>query len=368
MQLPVIQKVRGLHLELSVFWHNFSYHALDVVHAVFLDGAAVELIEVLAGGAHVDIEHIYVRIGIFFAAEHGVLCRIHAADFGAIALALLRVFAPRAHALDKNDRLRVRTIGRTKQRSARGACRVHETLKLQTRNNVRALRVSELVELRKIDGVKARRCDDCAVFALDDGILLLIINRARRADLGAHAALAVFEHVAVVGVNRRNLRNRLRKGDVNRAPGIEAEVKRVRDLFLRTLFRARAAAGANILVDKAGLAANFHVEIADEAAHLFDLRVGVDVNFFVLRAVDHFGGQNARCAVKRRERLVDLRHFAADGRLLLDDIDLKTGLRDIECRLNARDAAADDKRPLRDRAGAGGKRRVQLHLCNRGSA
>ena len=110
------------------------------------------------------------------------------------------------------------------------------------------------------------------------------------------------------------------------------------------------------------------MEIADKAAHLFDLRVGVDVNFFVLRAVDHFGGQNARRAVKRRERLVDLRHLAADGRLLFDDIDLETRLCDIERRLNARNAAADDKRPLRDRASAGGKRRVQLHLCNRGSA
>ena len=190
------------------------------MHAVFLDSSSVELVKVLAGCAHVNVEHVHVRIRIFFAAEHGVLCRIHAADFGAIVLALLRVFAPRAHALDKNDRLRVRTIGRTKQRSARGACRVHETLKLQTRNNVRALRVSELVELRKINRVKARRGDDRAVFALDDGILLLIIDRARRADLRAHAALAVFEHVAVVGVDRRNLRHRLRKGDVNRAPGV----------------------------------------------------------------------------------------------------------------------------------------------------
>ena len=51
----------------------------------------------------------------------------------------------------------------------------------------------------------------------------------------------------------------------------------------------------------------------------------------------------------------------------LDDIDLETRVRDIERGLNARDAAADDKRPLRNGAGSGGQRRVELHLCDRGS-
>ena len=68
VQLLVSKQVGGLHLELSVFRHDFSDHALDVMHAVFLDRSAVELIEVLAGRAHVDIEHIDLRIGIFFAA------------------------------------------------------------------------------------------------------------------------------------------------------------------------------------------------------------------------------------------------------------------------------------------------------------
>ena len=90
--------------------------------------------------------------------------------------------------------------------------------------------------------------------------------------------------------------------------------------------------------------------------------------FSFCAAVDHLGRQNARRAVKRRERLVDLRHLAADGRLLLDDIDLKAGVRDIERGLNARDAAADDKRALCNGAFAGRKRRVELYLCDGCSA
>ena len=61
-------QVGRLHLQLSAFRHDLADHALDVMHAVFLDGAAVKFIEVLAGGPHVDVEHINIRIRILFAA------------------------------------------------------------------------------------------------------------------------------------------------------------------------------------------------------------------------------------------------------------------------------------------------------------
>lgn len=90
------------------------------------------------------------------------------------------------------------------------------------------------------------------VFLLDDGILLLVVDGARRADLGADAALAVFQHVAVVGVDGRHLRHSLRKRDIDGAAGVEAEVELVRDLLLRALFGTCAAAGTLRLVDEAG--------------------------------------------------------------------------------------------------------------------
>ena len=110
------------------------------------------------------------------------------------------------------------------------------------------------------------------------------------------------------------------------------------------------------------------MEIADEAADGFDLGIGIDVDFFVLRTVNHFRCQDARRAVERRERLVDLGHLAADGRLLFDDIDLKASLGNVQRRLDARDAAANDERALGDRAAARGQRRVQMYLGDGGAA
>ena len=368
MQLPVVQQIGGLHLQLAVFGRDLADHTLDIMHAVLLDGSAVELVKVLAGGAHVDIEHIYVCIRVFFAAEHGVLRRVHTADLGAVGLALLRTVAAGADALHKDDGLRVRPVGRAQECAVRGAGGVHETLKLEAGHHVRTLAVGKFVEFGKIDGVEARRGDDGAVFLLNERVGLLVVDCPGGTDLRAHAALAVFEHIAVVGIDGRDLRHGLRKRDIDRAAIVHAEVKFVRDLLLRTLFRTQSAAGADVLLHKARFTADLYMEVADEAADGFNLGVGIDVDFFVLRTVNHFRRQDTRRAVERRERLVDLGHLAADGRLLFDDIDLKARLGNVQRRLDARDAAADDERTLGDRAGTCGQRRVQMHLGDGGAA
>ena len=368
VQLPVVQQIGGLHLQLAVFGRDLADHALDVMYAVLLDGSAVELVKVLAGGAHVDIEHIYICIRVFFAAEHGMLRRVHAADLGAVGLALLHTVAAGADALDEDDGLRMCPVGRAQERAARGAGGVHETLKFEAGNDVRALAVSKFVEFGKIDGVEARRGDDGAIFLLNERVGLLVIDCPGGTDLRAHAALAVFEHAAVVGIDGRNLRHGLRKRDIDRAAIVHTEVKFVWNLLLRTLFRTQTAAGADVLLHKARFAADFHMEVADKAADGFNLGIGIDVDFFVLRTVNHFRCQDARRAVECRERLVDLGHLAADGRLLFDDIDLKASLGNVQCRLDARDAAADDERTLGDRAGTCGQRRVQMHLGDGGAA
>ena len=96
------------------------------------------------------------------------------------------------------------------------------------------------------------------------------------------------------------------------------------------------------------------MEISDKAAHVLNLGIGIDVDFIILRAVDHFGRQDTRRTIERWEGLVDLGHLAADGWLLLDNVDLEACLGDIERRLDARDAAADDQCPLCHRAAACG--------------
>ena len=89
---------------------------------------------------------------------------------------------------------------------------------------------------------------------------LLVVDRPGGADLRAHAALAVFEHVAVVGIDGRDLRHGLRKRDIDRAAVVHAEVKLVRNLLLRTLFRAqRRSRCRRSSFTKRALLRDFHV-------------------------------------------------------------------------------------------------------------
>ena len=110
-----------------------------------------------------------------------------------------------------------------------------------------------------------------------------------------------------------------------------------------------------------------HLEVADVAVDLLDLGVGEQRDVRVLRHLDHPRRQDALRAVERREGLGELAHVAADGGLLLDQDHLVAGVGDVERRLDAGDAAADDQRPARDRhadglraAGCAGPRRTAM--------
>ena len=76
--------------------------------------------------------------------------------------------------------------------------------------------------------------------------------------------------------------------------------------------------------------------------------------------VDHLGGHDALGAVQGREGLGELGHVAADGGFPLDQDDLVAAVGDIQCGLDAGDAAADDQGPLGDRYGDGGQDAVLL--------
>ena len=108
------------------------------------------------------------------------------------------------------------------------------------------------------------------------------------------------------------------------------------------------------------------MEVSDEALDRLYLGIRINVDFFILRRIDHLRRQDARRTVERREGLVDLGHFAANGRLFLDDIDLKARVRNVQRGLNTGDAAADDKCALGNGAGACRERRVELHLGDGG--
>ncbi len=182
--------------------------------AVFLHRPAVELVEVFARGADVDVEYVHLGVRVLLPAEHGVLGGVHAADFGAVGLAP-GVVAPGAHALDKDDGVGMFPVGGPQQGAAGGASGVHQPLKFQRGHYVGTLGVGELVVLVQLDGLKAGSHYDCAIVLFHVGILLFVVDSPGGADLGADAALAAFQHGAVGGVNGGDFGHRLGEGDVD---------------------------------------------------------------------------------------------------------------------------------------------------------
>ena len=110
----------------------------------------------------------------------------------------------------------------------------------------------------------------------------------------------------------------------------------------RALRHAVAAGVADVLVDIPGLARDLHVEAAVLTGHALDLAVGQKLYQGMPTGIQHLRRQDSYGAVVRRERLVQLRHDAADARALLDEMDLDAHLRKIERRLNPGDASAYD--------------------------
>ena len=193
---------------------------------------------------------------------------------------------------------------------------------------------------------------------------LPVINGPGGADLGADAALAAFQHGTEVRVNGGNLGHCLGKGDVNGPAGVQAQVKGVGRLLLGALFRAQAAAGAFGLVHIPGLMPDGHREVSHKALHRLHLGVGHDLNPLMLGRIHHFGGQDAGCTVQGGKGLVNLGHFPPNGRLFLHQIYLKSGLSNVQGRLDAGDASANDQGPLGHGTLPGRQGCVQLDLGN----
>ena len=133
-----------------------------------------------------------------------MFCRVHAANLGAVALTAL-IGAAAAYALDEHHILRVLAVGKALQMTLRGACRVHDALELEGRDDILALAVCVLVVLIELDGIEAGSDDDSAVLLGNDFILLLVIDGARLTNLLAQAALAGLELDASFTVDDRNV-------------------------------------------------------------------------------------------------------------------------------------------------------------------
>ena len=197
---------------------HLAHLALDVVDSVLLDRSAVELVEVLSRGSHVDVEHVDLHIRVLVPDQHGVLCRVHTADFGTVGLALAGQIAG-AHALDEGHGLGGLVVGEALQMALGGAGRIGQALELQGGDHIRALVVGILVELVQLNGVKAGRYHNGAVLSGNNLVLLLVVDGARRAHLLTDAAFSGLELDAMLTVDHRHVGDGLGEGGVDGASG-----------------------------------------------------------------------------------------------------------------------------------------------------
>ena len=91
---------------------DLAYLTFYVVDTVVLHSPAVELIKVLARGTDIDVKYSHIGIGVLIPDQHGVFCRVHTADLGAVGLTPV-VRAAAAHALNKYDLLGGFAVGKT---------------------------------------------------------------------------------------------------------------------------------------------------------------------------------------------------------------------------------------------------------------
>ena len=99
---------------------------------------------------------------------------------------------------------------------------------------------------------------------------------------------------------------------------------------------ALAAAGAHLGVDVAGVVVDRGLEAAGLALEPGELGVGDDLDVEVPAGLDELGRQRAHRAVVGGEGLVELRHVAAEGRRLLDEVDLVPAFGQVEANTGCR--------------------------------
>ena len=143
-------------------------------------------------------------------------------------------------------------------------------------------------------------------------------------------------------VDQVGVRYRLGERDVDGLALGDAGVELTRYAH-RADVAAQTAGHACRFVHTARVPQDRRLERPRHTRHRLDLGVGEEVDHLVLPHGHHLGRQDAGGAVQRGERLVEHRHVAADGARALNEVHTLAPVRDLQRRLDAGDAAADDQ-------------------------
>ena len=186
------------------------------------------------------------------------------------------------------------------------SCCVHDTLKLKGGDDVLALAVSILIIFIKRDHIETGCNYDCAVFLCNDLILLLVIDCAGCARLGAGTAFSGFELDAVLTVDYRNIWDCLGKRNVNSTSVVQAAVKFVWIFLGRTFGGADTASCTFVHIYASCFFTDIYGEVTDKAAYLLHFTVCIDIDLLMCCSLYHLWGKDTCGTVQCWEGLVKL--------------------------------------------------------------
>ena len=111
----------------------------------------------------------------------------------------------------------------------------------------------------------------------------------------------------------------------------------------RAVFDARPASGAQIHFDASGAFSHLDLEIARGAFNGLQIRVCDQLDVQMPADLDQYGRDDSHGAVVGGKCLVQLRHDAPDGGRFFEQVNVISGIRQIQGGLHPRNTAADDK-------------------------
>ncbi|OPZ77571.1 MAG: hypothetical protein BWY77_01677 [bacterium ADurb.Bin431] len=224
--------------------------------------AQVQVLEALAEGADVDIEHRNAHIRIMLFEHKGAFDCVHAAGVGAVGAPLAG--RPRSYALDESDRPRFFAVFRPHQLALGGTTRIDQALKLKTGHHVFKSGIAVLIQLCRVVRLGARGHDDGAHLLGQLFIRHVEIDAVLFAGLDALCAHRRIEAEALLVVDQVGGRHGLRERLENRPAGGESRV-----IFIGPNDRADSgtipAGGTRILINIAGALAQLDLKVSDVA-------------------------------------------------------------------------------------------------------
>ena len=313
----------------------------DKANTVFIFGALIVALEVLAVGSHVHKKDRRVQIFMgMLLGNNGLLDGVHTADSRTVSVAPGEKIAG-PHTLQPGYLFRGLLVGRPQQVPLVRSGGTQNALEFHTGNDIRIRAVTINRGNIRNKRLKPGSKDDGSHFDSVDFVLLVEVHGICRTEFFTGFAFAFLSLKIDAGLRVNGIfqGNRLRVLDVSGFSFVQVAVEFVVHLF-GTFLRTNAAGDAFFRVNIARPFAYRYRKTTGGAFHLFHISHGDELNIEMTPAFHQLRGENTHGTIIGGKGLVQLRHAPADGGGLFHQADMKTGVGQIQCGLGTGNSAA----------------------------